>query len=83
MTEQGFQVVQIGSHASQLEQKFGKPYDINVIDDGLREYRYIERVQVAPCVVDHIHYIFVVDPRGKVVNKEMIRMGGSVNFNVH
>ena len=79
MTQERYQSVQIGTPISQVEAQYGKPYDVTTLANGWQEYRYIERMEVGGGASEHIHYTLRVF-EGRVMDKQMQRIGGSVDF---
>lgn len=79
MTQERYQGVQIGTPISQVEEQYGEPYDVKTLPNGWLEYRYIERLEVGGGASEQIHYTLRVF-EGRVMDKQMQRIGGTVDF---
>ena len=78
-TQDHYQLVQIGTNISVLEEQYGPPYDIKEIGNDVSEYRYIERVEIGSQRTEHTHYIFTVS-QGRIVGKHCQNIGEFINF---
>ena len=81
ITPQGYEMVPKGAPVEYLEQSFGTPYEITVLDNGIEECTYLARIPISPGVVDQVTYKFYVKD-GKVVDKlkKSENCAGSVTF---
>ena len=80
MTPQGFENIQLGTPISSVEAEFGKPYEVKTMPNGFKEYTYIQRVSIAPDMVDQVNYVLFVC-KGKVISKFSHDEQGAVNLN--
>ena len=78
MTQERFDSVQIGASIAQVEELYGSPYDVEMLGNGRKEYRYIERIDVAPGVTEQVHYILQVTD-GRVINKHVRHIGSPID----
>jgi len=70
MTMESFSEVMVGTSEQDLEKKVGKPYKVTKIDDNVKVYEYIERVEVGGRVIEERHYLFTIE-NGQVTSKKM------------
>ena len=68
MTNDSFDQIQTGTPITSIEQEYGKPYAVHSKGPGMKEYEYIERIDLGYNVVSENHY-FIVVTDGKVVGK--------------
>lgn len=70
MTRDRYAEVEIGMKASEIEQRFGKPYQIVSREEGKETYEYIEKITMNNQVIEQRRYYIVIQD-GKVVGKYM------------
>ena len=70
MTMDSFSEIMVGTSEKQLEKQAGTPYKITKIDENVKVYEYIERVEVGGRVVEERHYLFTIE-NGQVTSKKM------------
>jgi len=70
MTAQNYQDVCIGQKASDLEAKYGEPYEVRRGIDGVKEYIYLEHIPVSGTGEVVREYLFVIS-NGQVVSKKV------------
>ncbi len=83
MTKSSFGMVTVGTSIQLVETQYGRAYDVEECDQGLKKYRYIERIATAPGVTEHIHYIFLVGPDDRILQKTAVSIGGPVDLRVN
>lgn len=70
MTRDGYADVAVGMSASDVEKRYGKPYNIYSKGDDKETYEYIEKIRMGNEVIEQRrYYIVIVD--GKVIGKYM------------
>jgi hypothetical protein len=67
LTSSTYDSIQLGTPIVSVEQEYGKPYAVHS-KGGVKEYEYIERIDLGYNVVTENHY-FIVVTDGKVVGK--------------
>lgn len=70
MTEQDFEMVDIGISKKELVQKAGKPYQIYKLGKNIYEYEYIERIHIEERTIEQVHYFFLIK-NDRVVSKRV------------
>lgn len=70
MTRDGYADVATGMSASELQKRYGKPYNIYSKGDEKETYEYIEKIRIGNEVIEQRrYYIVIID--GKVIGKYM------------
>ena len=82
LNKSGFETITVGSDIQIIESQYGEPYDVQNFPNGMKEYRYIERIEIAPGVTEHLHYILIVAPNGKVIRKRVDAINNSSSIRV-
>ena len=70
MTRDKYAEVEVGMKASDIEHRFGKPYQIVSREEGKETYEYIEKITMGTQVIEQRRYYIVIQG-GKVVGKYM------------
>ena len=70
MTRDKYAEVEVGMKASDIEHRFGKPYQIVSREEGKETYEYIEKITMGTQVIEQRRYYIVIQD-GKVVGKYM------------
>lgn len=70
MTRDKYAEVEIGMKASDIEHRFGKPYQIVSREGDKETYEYIEKITMGNQVIEQRRYYIVIQD-GKVVGKYM------------
>lgn len=70
MTRDRYAEVEVGMKASDIEHRFGKPYQIVSREEGKETYEYIEKITMNNQVIEQRRYYIVIQD-GKVVGKYM------------
>ena len=68
MTSDTYDGIQMGTAIVEVEKEYGKPYAVHSKRAGLKEYEYIERIDLGYNMVSENHY-FILVADGKVVGK--------------
>lgn len=69
MNHQHFQSIPTGADFKFVTNKFGPPYDFILLKDGIKEYRYIQRTEIAPGVMEYVNFIITVSYDGFIIGK--------------
>lgn len=80
MTKDVFELVTVGSNIHLVEDQYGEAYDIQECQQGIKQYRYIERIATSPTTTDYCYYIFLVGPDGRIIQKRTESVGSVVDF---
>ncbi len=70
MTRDKYAEVEVGMKASDIEHRFGKPYQIVSREEGKETYEYIEKITMGTEVIEQRRYYIVIQG-GKVIGKYM------------
>lgn len=70
LTRDSYAEIEIGMKASDIEHRFGKPYQIFSREGGKETYEYIEKITMGTQVIEQRRYYIVIQ-EGKVVGKYM------------
>ncbi|MDJ0651677.1 MAG: hypothetical protein QNJ27_01505 [Simkaniaceae bacterium] len=70
MTRDKYARVEVGMKASDIEHRFGKPYQIVSREGGKETYEYIEKIKMGNQVIEQRRYYIVIQ-EGKVIGKYM------------
>jgi hypothetical protein len=68
MSPQAFDEIEIGSDFSEVESKFGPPFEEETVSRDFKRYTYVQRTPIGPDVVDQATYILYVC-KGRIINK--------------
>jgi hypothetical protein len=80
-TNENFNAVGIGASIVQIEDMYGPPYDVRTLPNGLKEYRYIQRIYVNENAADQIEYVFTVSD-GRIIDKQIRHIGQGASLQV-
>lgn len=70
MTRDGYGEVEVGMAVSEVQKRYGKPYNIYSKGDDKETYEYIEKIRRGNEVIEQRrYYVVIVD--GKVIGKYM------------
>lgn len=69
MNHQYFQKIPNGCDFQFVTAHFGPPFDVKLLKNCIKEYRYIQRNAVAPGVMEYVYFIITVSRNGRVINK--------------
>ena len=81
MTPTAFENIQVGTDIARVEAEYGSPYDVKALGCGVQEYRYIQRLRIAPEVTEQTNFLFRVS-NGKVISKQCQQIQNSVDLNI-
>lgn len=70
MSRETYSDVDVGMTSKDLEERFGKPYQVYSKGDNTETYEYIERITMGTQVVEQRRYYIVIE-NGKVISKYM------------
>ncbi|MEM8727266.1 MAG: hypothetical protein AAGE99_00925 [Chlamydiota bacterium] len=70
MTRHRYAEVEVGTDATDIERRFGKPYQIVSRERNRETYEYIEKITMGNQVIEQRRYYIVIQD-GKVVGKYM------------
>ena len=77
MNHHCFQQIRTGSNFKLVTNEFGPPYDTVLLKDGIKEYRYIQRTEVAPGVMEYVSFTITVSYDGFIIGKNVDTVTGS------
>lgn len=80
MTKNSFEVITVGTPIQLVQEQYGSPYDIEECQQGIKKYRYIERIATSPTSTDYCYYVFLVGPDGRIIQKRSESIGGCIDF---
>ena len=69
MTAPDFDRIQKGAPISEVIAEAGEPFNISSPQEGMQQYRYIERIETGPGTISQNTYILTV-VNGRVVDKQ-------------
>ena len=70
MTRNSYADIEVGMPSSELEKRFGKPYNIRSEGNKNDTYEYIEKISMGRNIIEQRRYYIVIE-KGKVVGKYM------------
>lgn len=70
MTREGYMNIEEGMTMQEVEQKYGKPYNIYSKGDDTITYEYIEKIRMGNEVLEQRRYYIIIS-EGKVIGKYM------------
>lgn len=79
ISQREFEQIQVGQPINEMQEFIGSPYDVKKEKDGSMTYRYIERIEVGPGIIQQNTYLFKVI-NGKVVDKQCIDNSSRINI---
>jgi|GEM_PF-1377368 len=82
MNQDYFAMISTGSPFELVTKECGEPYDLVLLKNGITEYRYIQRNQIAPGAMEHIHFIITVSSDGRIINKKSNIVTSSAELNI-
>ncbi len=80
MNHEQFEKIPTYSEFSHVTKKFGPPYDYVLLKDGIKEYRYIQRNQIAPGVTEYVNFIFATSYEGFIIGKDTETITGTAEL---
>lgn len=70
MTRDTYAELEVGTKASEIERRFGRPYQIVSREGDKETYEYIEKITMGNQVIEQRRYYIVIQ-EGKVIGKYM------------
>lgn len=74
MTMHKFEELPIGTPLPKVLSSAGKPTTMRRTEEGLLEYEYVERISNANRLIEERHYYIVLNKKGKIVSKRLVRI---------
>lgn len=78
MRENYFNQLPPGCAIEEIRSRYGEPYEVVELENGIQRYTYIQRIQLGNAAVEQLDFIFLVK-NGKVIDK-MCKQNGTSHF---
>lgn len=82
MNPSSFQTISYGTDINLITEEYGPPYDAKELENGMKQYRYIQRNQVAKGVIEYTYFIIIVSESGQIIQTktEAVSAGSGLNY---
>lgn len=81
MTPENFNAISTGAEIGKIEEIYGAPFDVKSLSNGIKEYRYIQRIDINADVSEQVEYVFTVR-NGRIIDKQCRQQRSSFNFQI-
>ncbi|MBB64243.1 MAG: hypothetical protein CMO81_04195 [Waddliaceae bacterium] len=68
MTQERYADIPLGAPVESLAKTVGEPFDITTLENGHKEYSYLERIQINRHMIEHREYILTIS-NNRVIQK--------------